>query len=251
MSAGNTWPQSPQWSGDRLEDVAMLRFDNPVVLVTRPEADAQRFVDVLRTVSGPFSAIISPSFENETLSAEMPDFETAIFTSRAGVAQAPRGDGRLAFCVGDATARAAKDAGYISISADGSADDLVTLILRQRPNDALLHIRGEISRGDITKRLNDAGLRCKDVVAYRKAAKAPSQTIRDALAVNEMVILPVFSAETVSILETWPLNFEGCAVVAISDLVAGASATLLPLNVVVSPAPNVHAMAQATARLIA
>jgi uroporphyrinogen-III synthase len=229
----------------------MLRLDNPIVLVTRPEADAQRFVDVLRTVSGPFSVIISPAFENETLSAEIPDFNIAIFTSRAGVAQAPRGGGRSAFCVGVATANAAKDAGYAAISADGSADDLVTLILRQRPNDALLHIRGEISRGDIAKRLNDAGLKCHDVIAYRKAAKGPSQSVRDALVVNQQIILTLFSAETVSILETWSLNFEGCTVVAISDVVAGASATLLPLNVVVSAAPNVCAMAQTTACLIA
>jgi uroporphyrinogen-III synthase len=137
------------------------------------------------------------------------------------------------------------------MSADGSADDLVTLILRQRRDVALLHIRGEISRGGIAKRLNDAGLKCHEVVAYRKAAKGPSQPIRDALSVSQNIIFPLFSAETVSILETWPLNFEGCTVVAISDVVAGASATLLPLNVVVSPAPNVHAMAQATARLIA
>jgi uroporphyrinogen-III synthase len=229
----------------------MPRFDNPIVIVTRPKADAQRFIDVLRMISGPFSVIISPAFENETLSAEIPDFDTAIFTSRAGVAQAPRGDGRSAFCVGDATATAAKGAGYAAMSADGSADGLVRLILRQRPDVALLHIRGETSRGDIAKRLNDAGLRCKDVVAYRKAAKAPSQSIRDALAVNKKVILPLFSAETVSILKTWPLEFDGCTVVAISDVVAGASASLLPLNIAVSDAPSVQAMAHATARLIA
>jgi uroporphyrinogen-III synthase len=229
----------------------MPRFDNPIVIVTRPKADAQRFIDVLRTISGPFSVIISPAFENETLSAEIPDFDTAIFTSRAGVAQAPRGDGRSAFCVGDATATAAKGAGYAAMSADGSADDLVRLILRQRPDVALLHIRGETSRGGIAKRLNDAGLKCQEVVAYRKAAKGPSQPICDALAVNQMVILPLFSAETVSILETWPLSFEGCTVIAISDVVAGACATLSPLNVVVSPAPNVQAMMQTTARLIA
>jgi uroporphyrinogen-III synthase len=241
----------PQWSGDDFGDVAMPRFDNPIVIMTRPKADAQRFIDVLRTISGPFSVIISPAFENETLSAEIPDFDTAIFTSRAGVAQAPRGDGRSAFCVGDATATAAKGAGYAAMSADGSADDLVTLILSQRPDVALLHMRGQISHGGIAKRLNDAGLKCHEVVAYRKAAKGPSQPICDALAVSQNIIFPLFSAETVSILKTWPLNFEGCTVVAISDVVADASATLLPLNVVVSPAPNVQAMAQTTARLIA
>lgn len=232
-------------------DVAMARFVNPIVLVTRPEADAQRFVDALRAVSGQFDVITSPAFENEALSVDMPDFDTAIFTSQAGVAQAPRGNGRPAFCVGDATANAATDAGYVSVSAGGSADDLVALILRQRPDDALLHIRGAIARGDITKSLNEAGLRCQDVVVYRKATRGPSQTARDALESSEMVIIPLFSAETVSILENWPLHFGGCVVVAISDAVAGASRVLSPLNILVSDANDMRAMAQATARLIA
>ncbi|MFT5867378.1 MAG: uroporphyrinogen-III synthase [Gammaproteobacteria bacterium] len=251
MSAGNTWPQSPQWSGDDLGDVAMPRFDNPIVLVTRPAADAQRFVDALCLVSNPFDAMISPAFEYKTLLVKMPNFGTAIFTSQAGVVHAPHGAGRLAFCVGDATATAAQDAGYVSISASGSADDLVRLILRQRPNDTLLHIRGAISSGGVAERLSEAGLQCQDVVAYRKAARRPSQLVCDALDDSRTVIVPLFSTETVSILQSWSLHFDDCRVVAISEAVAVASAILSPRSIVTSDAPNIHAMAQTTSRLIA
>ncbi|MFT7371047.1 MAG: uroporphyrinogen-III synthase [Octadecabacter sp.] len=229
----------------------MLCFKNPIVLVTRPETDAQRFVDVLRAISGPFIAINSPAFENETLFAKIPEFNTAIFTSQAGVVHAPSGNGRPAFCVGDATANAATDAGYVSISAGGSADDLVALILRQRPDDALLHIRGEITHGDIAKRLNETGLYCQEVVAYRKVVRGPSQTAREATSEKQMIIVPLFSAQTVSILKKWSLCLDGCTVVAISGLVAGASVNLSPLNIIIADTPDFRSMSQATARLIA
>ena len=229
----------------------MLCFKNPIVLVTRPKTDAQRFVDVLRAISGPFIAINSPAFENETLSAEIPEFNIAIFTSQTGVVHAPIGNGRPAFCVGDATANAALDAGYVPVSAGGSADDLVALILRQRPDDALLHIRGETTHGDVAKRLNEMGMHCQEMVAYRKAVMGPSQTAREATSEKQMIIVPLFSAQTLSILKKWALRLDGCTIVAISGSVADASVTLSPLNIIIAETPDFRSMSQATARLIA
>ena len=229
----------------------MLCFKNPIVLVTRPKTDSQRLIDALRTMSGSFVAINSPAFENESLSIEIPEFDSAIFTSQAGVIHAPRGNGRFAFCVGDATANAAMDTGYVSISAGGSADDLVALILSQRPDGALLHIRGEITHGEVAQQLNKAGLFCQEVVAYRKAVRGPSQSAREVASENQMIIVPLFSVETVKILEKWALSLDGCTVVAISGPVAGASTVLSPLNTIISNTPDFYAMLQATARLIA
>lgn len=228
-----------------------MRLQNSVVLVTRPDADAQRFVERLTQVAGPFDAVISPAFTYERCAADVPEFETAIFTSKTGVAFAPSGNGRRAYCVGDATAQAAKGAGYDTVNANGSAEDLIELILRQYPSDALSHLRGEVSQGDVIGKLQSAGLNCRDVVLYRKSHLAPTEEAVGLDTGERIVIVPLFSAETVSILAGWPMSFTGCVVVAISEFVGQAAGVLNPGHISISDAPNMEAMALATGRMIA
>ncbi|MGJ8610052.1 MAG: uroporphyrinogen-III synthase [Octadecabacter sp.] len=228
-----------------------MRIKKPVVLVTRPEVDARLFVERLTDVAGQVETIISPAFTYERRAVDVPAFDVAIFTSKSAVTFAPLGNGRRAYCVGNATAGAAQNAGYDAISADGSADDLISLILRQKPRGVLSHLRGEISRGDVSARLQAAGLVCVDAVLYRKVWLQPAQGIADLDFIDRSVIVPLFSAETVSILAQWPQSFAGCIVVAISDLVAQAARVLEPAQIVVSDRPNMDAMALATVRMIA
>ncbi len=229
----------------------MPRIDTPIVLVTRPAADAKRFVEGLRVIAGPFEAIISPAFEIEAIEVDIPSFDVAVFTSRMGVAHAPSGNGREAFCVGEATATAARRVGYIPISADGSADDLVALILNKKPTGSLLHIRGEISRGDVMSRLKGSGVNCLEAIVYRKVSKGPTVALKDALNERKKIIITLFSAETVSIMREWTLSFKDPQIVAISDEVARSVTFLKPSSIVVSDAPNMGGMVRAVARLIA
>ena len=229
----------------------MERFENPIVLITRPRLSADRFVAQLRRVAGAFEAVICPAFEFEAIPFDPPQFGAAIFTSREGVAHAPSGGGRTAWCVGDATAQAAAAAGYQPISAQGSAEDLVAMILARRPDDRLLHIRGEIVRADITTQLKNGGLVCDEVVAYRKAIGGPSKLAITALQSGIKGILPLFSAETVSILRDWEEPFQGFVAVAISDDVARLASMLGPCEVIISDRPDMQSMAVACSRLIA
>lgn len=229
----------------------MVGMNNPVVLVTRPRADAQRFVEALKQVAGPFEAVISPAFAYEQCKVEVPQFDSAVFTSKTGVTFAPVGNGRRAYCVGDATAKAAQGAGYEAVSAEGSAEDLIALILEQKPSGVLSHLRGETSRGDVSTRLTAAGFFCTDDVLYRKVWLPPMACVLDLDFAAGSVVIPLFSAETVSILAQWPLSFAGCKVVAISDVVAHAALELDPANITVSDAPNMGSMAKKTARMIA
>lgn len=229
----------------------MPRLDNPVVLVTRPHDSAAQFVAALAQVAGPFRSVISPAFETVSVGAEIPAFDAAVFTSRAGVAFAPLGNNRPAFCVGQATAAAARDAGYSAISADGNADDLVDLILARAPKESLLHIRGEVSQGNVRERLRAGGLTCADVIAYRKSALAPTGAAVAALADAQQIIVPVFSAETGSILATWDIDFSRCHLVAISPAVAKSARGLGVQNISVVTEPNMAEMVAATSRLIA
>ena len=232
----------------------MPRFDTPTVLVTRPKDSSDQFVRALKAVVGQFDAVICPAFEFSRTEAQIPSFDVAIFTSRTGVLFAPRGDGRTAYCVGDATAMAATRSGYDAVSAKGAVDDLLRLILQRQPQGKLLHIRGEISVGDVTEALVKSGLDAAEVVAYRKVA-ADKTSIREALGglggLVQTSVLPLFSAETVSILATSGADFSTVRVVAISPVVAQAAQQLSPASITIAPALNQAEMVAAVARLIA
>lgn len=81
---------------------------------------------------------MQPLLAIRLLSPALPDlegFDTLAFTSRNGVsafaALTPRRDRRV-FTVGEATAQAAREAGFLDVqSADGAVDDLVALIARE------------------------------------------------------------------------------------------------------------------------
>ncbi|MBT8411375.1 MAG: uroporphyrinogen-III synthase, partial [Octadecabacter sp.] len=198
-----------------------------------------------------FRPIISPAFELEGIPAPESDFEAAIFTSMAGVAHAPRGAGRTAWCVGDTTAQAAERAGYVAISAAGSAEDLVALILKQKPQSRLAYFRGEVSKKNISAALNAAGLNCHDQIVYRKAPCVPTPEAIVALDGAREIIVPLFSAETVSILANWRLDFSRCHIVAMSSAVSDAAQVLRPRSVVIAAHPDQDTMAHTLVGLIA
>lgn len=229
----------------------MTRLTNPQVLITRPQSGASRFLNELRALAGPFEAVLSPAFENVTVTATIPEYQTAIFTSPSGALFAPKGHGRVAWCVGDTTASAAKKAGYDPRSANGDVDDLLAMILTDGGSDKMAHIRGETSVGNVTARLKAAGFRCEDVVVYRKNILRPTLAAQAVRASDHPVLVPLFSAETVSILADWRLSIGGCHIVAMSDAVADAATVLKPADIVVAEAPALSAMVRATARLIA
>ncbi len=227
------------------------RFDNPIVLVTRPREDAERFVEALRSKAGPFRALICPAFETVGVDHELPDFDQAIFTSQAGANFAPLGLGRKAYCVGRATARAAQAMGYEPVDANGNADTLVDLILKQKPTESLLHIRGEVSHGNVIARLQSVGFDCAEVIVYRKATTLPNTEVYSVLQQSRPCIVPLFSAETGSILALWDTNWRASEIVAISATVAQSADGLNAQKTHVCSAPTMDAMVAATARLIA
>jgi uroporphyrinogen-III synthase len=226
-------------------------FHNPTVLIARPKEPAEQFSHALSDVAGPFQALISPAFELVAVQPVKTDFDVAIFTSRAGVLFAPKGNGRVAYCVGDATAQTATNAGYIAISAAGSASDLTALILAQAPQDRLVHVRGETSVGNVNATLQGGGLNSAEIVAYRKNSIAPDRAMLDKIKEAKVLVIPLFSAETVSILMDWPVGFEAAHVIAMSDAVATQARDLDPASVTLSDNPDLPSMVAATARLIA
>ncbi len=143
----------------------------PAILVTRPEQDAEATAARLRDLG--FTPIVAPLMAVDVAVGPVLDLGGArglLMTSANGVrAFAERQAGVLpdlpVFCVGDATARAARAAGFGNVeSAGGDVDDLARLVMdRLPPGDGpLLHVAGTKVAGDL------AGLLAAGGYAYRR-----------------------------------------------------------------------------------
>lgn len=137
--------------------------------------------------------MICPAFELVGCSDVAVDFDDAIFTSQAAVRFAPKGYGRTAWCVGDATANAAFVHGYNAKSASGNAQDLVQLILTERPKGTVLHLRGEKTHVNVIKLLKQGGLHADEAIVYKKRSSHPSPLELQNIGRATAVILPMFS----------------------------------------------------------
>lgn len=101
---------------------------------------------------------------------DVPDDAELIFTSAHGVRQSGiEGDSRRVYTVGDATALAARDAGFTNVvSAKGDWKGLLEIIEpTERP---ILHIHGETVRGALVERLKAQGLSASSRIVYRTEA---------------------------------------------------------------------------------
>lgn len=195
--------------------------------------------------------MICPAFELVGCSDVAVDFDDAIFTSQAAVRFAPKGYGRTAWCVGDATANAAFVHGYNAKSASGNAQDLVQLILTERPKGTVLHLRGEKTHVNVIKLLKQGGLHADEAIVYKKRSSHPSPLELQNIGRATAVILPMFSAETVSIIGSWGLSLVHAKIVAISEDVAIAARSLGAQEIHQALKPDLKAMLATTSRLIA
>ncbi len=227
-----------------------------ILFITRPEPAATRFLgQVQLAFSDTLQAEFAPLVVIEPIAAPLNIVPAGIIlTSENGAVQAALlglGRGLTAWCVGDRTAKTATDAGFTAQSAAGNADDVIALLLRERPAGPLLHIRGEFTRGDIAARLTAKGLPCTDLIAYRQRPLPLTKKARAVLAGQTPVVVPLFSPRTASLLKgmgnlTAPLH-----VVGLSQAVAVAFSGVAVQSITVSTQPDGVAMTAATCRVLA
>ncbi len=220
--------------------------DRPVVLITRPEPDGAAFAAALRRAApGPWRAVLAPFARIVPLAAPaLPEGAELILTSRNAVralvaSGLPRGAllGRRAWCVGEATADAAREAGLAPVPGAGrlagTADALVAWITAEGPRAPLLHLRGEHARGDVAARLRAAGHDATEAVIYRQEALEPGTRARAALAgtLGAPVIAPVFSPRAAA-----PLSRAAADVRAVAGVTSGAAIHAVALSPAVARA---------------
>ena len=143
------------------------------LLVTRPEADAERTAARLTALD--IVPVLAPMLERVDLPFDPPAPEGLsgiVLTSANGVrALGPDLVAQLrhldVFAVGDHTALAAREAGFIAVtSADGALADLVETITRSGITGRLFYPAGRDRSGDLEALLAPAGITLETVPVY-------------------------------------------------------------------------------------
>jgi uroporphyrinogen-III synthase len=148
-------------------------------LVTRPRAEAQALAALLARRG--VESVVEPMIDIVETGFAPPDLggvQAILCTSANGVrtlAQASAERGLPIFAVGDATALAARDAGFVRVeSAGGDVGGLARLVRRRlRPaGGRLLHVAGSDVAGDLAGTLSAAGFAVDRAVLYAARAAA-------------------------------------------------------------------------------
>lgn len=225
----------------------------PTILLTRPEEASRQFAERLRLRLGDVAVVISPLLEIGFKPLERHEGEEIpIFTSRNGVAGYLRGGGDACgrcWCVGDATAKIARQAGLRPQSAAGDADTLVQAILQSGARGPFVHLRGEHTRGNVAGRLRDAGREVREDVVYAQELRDLTAEGKALLGGELPVIVPLFSPRTAAQFEAVHRGDAPLFVASMSKAIAQALGGVRTVETVVARRPNAPSMIDAAERL--
>jgi uroporphyrinogen-III synthase len=228
------------------------------VLVTRAEGVAEKLAERLaeRGHESVVESLMTIRLRPEATHSIRPfldGVQAVLFTSANGVrafAETTTRRGFRAFAVGDATAAAARAAGFADVtSAGGAVDDLAKLVIgRLKSKDgALFHAAASVSAGDLQEPLEAAGFSVRRTVLYEAVeSDRLSDAIRQAIARREIDAALFFSPRNAATFVRLAAGLEeGCThmvAVALSSAVAEKLAPLPWRRVAVAAAPNESAL---------
>ncbi|WP_417242175.1 uroporphyrinogen-III synthase [Celeribacter sp.] len=222
----------------------------PTILITRPRDDAHILADVLRSNAPKATYIIAPVMEIVPLDPVIePDIYTGVvLTSRYAVPFAAQSFRDVtAYCVGDATAAAANAAGLDTMSARGSADDLVALLMREHIAP-LAHLHGVHTVGDIAARLTQAGLPTRSFAVYAQKEVDWTPEAQAQIVAAQSLIVPVYSPRTAALAGARLAGLgANITLVAISTAALEAWTGPQPLKTVIAKRPDGDSMRLAIA----
>jgi uroporphyrinogen-III synthase len=174
------------------------------VLLTRSAEDSEALAPLL-TARG-IEAVIAPLLDVHPKAGATIDLagaQAVLLTSANGARALARLVGVrdiAVFAVGDATARAARAAGFASVEdAAGDVTDLAALVARRlNPAEgALVHVAGTDVAGDLTGDLAARGFAVRRAVAYEaRAAKSLPSNARAVLAAGTLDAVLLYSPRT-------------------------------------------------------
>lgn len=234
------------------------------VVVTRAEPGASD--TAARVGASGYEPLLSPAIVIAPIKPapvmDLNGVAALLFTSANGVrAFAEINDRRdvPAYCVGPATYDAAKAAGWSDpANADGDADDLADLVLRNRASlgGTVLHVANEAAAGGLVARLQAANIDARFLALYRaQPARAIAEAAAKALGDEPVVCVLIHSAKGAAafarLVTGAGLALDRCVLVGVSE------ASLAPLKdrgaraSFVADRPNEDALFAALARAAA
>jgi uroporphyrinogen-III synthase len=174
------------------------------VLITRPHDDAKALAEALAARG--VEAIVEPMIEITPLSAralELEGVQAILLTSANGaraLAAATRRRDVGVLAVGEATATAARAAGFADVAAAGGDVEALAALVGERCDPAagaLIHVSGSAVAGDLGGRLAARGFTVRRAVLYeaREAARL-SDAATDALSRGALDAVLLFSPRT-------------------------------------------------------
>lgn len=218
------------------------------VAITRADADAEHTAERIRALGAepilaPLLSIIPCAYDTNVA-----DAQALLFTSANGVRAFPdarRLQAKPVLTVGDATAEAARKAGFTDIrSADGDVSALAALARATlRPGAGkLVHIGGEHLAGDLAGELRAAGFAVERRIAYaaRAVLTLPPQLLQP---LDIILFHSTRGAETFVALGA--PNAHKLTAVCMSQAVANAAAKAKWARIIVSRAPREDALLHA------
>lgn len=224
----------------------MVKTSLPLVLLTRPRAAAERFAALLLAERAELAIMISPIMEIVYLRPEvMPPAEGLVFSSRHGVKgyAAAGGKPSQAYCVGAATAEAARQAGHDVLQVVPDLDSLRPVLAQDKRG--LLHARGAHVTADLRADYETVA----SVVVYDQPAVALTGAAKDVLASGRAVVAPLFSPRSVRAFAQEACAPEALYAAYISET-AKAAAKLPCIEAETARTPDAQGMVEATLRLI-
>ncbi len=228
------------------------------ILITRPEEDARPLADALRTrgiatVIEPLLAISTLPEAAAPLAEDLANVQAILFTSANGVRAFAdlshrRDIGVLA--VGDATADAARKAGFTAVeSAGGDVNALAQLARQRLKPDAgpLFHAAGSAVAGDLARLLAEGGFTLRRRMLYEsKPANAFTPEARTALLTGEIDQVVLFSPRTAAtfatLAEAAALDCRRITALCLSPAVADAAGVLTWRAIRIADHPDLPSM---------
>ena len=168
-------------------------------LVTRPKEDAEKVARSLRERG--IEPVIEPMLSIRSIpnpAIDLVGVQALLFTSANGVrafAAASKERALPVFAVGEATADAARLAGFDGVeTAGGDVTSLASLVSRRLDPEkgALFHGAGNVSAGDLAGSLKRSGFMVKRTVLYEAVAAAEISPVSTAFLRESGVIVALF-----------------------------------------------------------
>lgn len=231
----------------------------PLLLLTRPTRQSERFAARAHAVLPPHEVLIAPLSQVVPLPYDPTVFERArgiVLTSANAVPMLPALPGLPAWCVGPATTAAARCAGFDARDGGGDAAALIETLAAECPDGPLVHAHGDHLARDLVATLRPRGLDLRSVAVYAARALDWPEALAKRLAGAERVLAPLFSPRAAerfvrNLSRIQGLNRDSIIPVAISDACAKRLPEGLRRAGLVAEAPHAEAMLAALGQAFA